>query len=173
MSKLVTTFLYIHFKLLLLALSLSHISSELHNDDPEQAILLKVKTYWQNPPSINHWAPSVNSSSRYHCSWPEITCVNNSVTGLSLRNKSINKPIPSFLCDLQNLKVIELNYNNIAGEFPKSVYNCSKLEYLDLSQNYFVGKIPDDIDSLGQLQYLNLMANNFSGNIPVAIGRLQ
>ena len=62
MSKLVTTFLYIHCKLLLLALSLSHIRSELHNDDPEQAILLKVKTYWQNPPSINHWAPSVNSS---------------------------------------------------------------------------------------------------------------
>ncbi|XP_022754966.1 receptor-like protein kinase 5 isoform X3 [Durio zibethinus] len=168
MSKLARTFSHIHFKLLLLALSLSQVNSQSHADQ-EQAVLLKLKTYWQNPPSISHLAQSLNSSS--HCSWPEITCLNNSVVELSLKNKTINKTIPSFICDLQNLKVIDLNYNNIPGEFPKTLYNCSKLEYLDLSQNYFVGTIPDDIVSLGQLQYLNLMANNFSGHIPASIGR--
>ncbi|XP_017982269.1 PREDICTED: receptor-like protein kinase 5 [Theobroma cacao] len=159
-----------YLKFLLLALFLTHVSPQLH-DESEQALLLKLKTYWQNPPSFNHWAPSSNSSS--HCSWPEITCLNDSVTGLTLANKGINEAIPPFICDLKNLTSIDLNYNNLVGEFPKTLYNCSKLEYLDLSQNYFVGTIPDDIDSLGQLQSLNLMGNNFSGQIPVAIGRLQ
>ncbi|XVF49102.1 hypothetical protein PTKIN_Ptkin03bG0241500 [Pterospermum kingtungense] len=170
MPKLAPIFLYIHF--LLLALSLSNVSSQTHAD-MEQSILLKLKTYWQNPPSLTHWAPSSSSNSSSHCSWPEITCLNNCVTGITLQNRTINKTIPSFLCDLQNLKVLDLYYNNILGEFPKTLYDCSKLEYLDLSQNYFVGPIPDDVHTLGQLQYLNLMANNFSGHIPGAIGRLQ
>ncbi|XVF34924.1 hypothetical protein REPUB_Repub18cG0100300 [Reevesia pubescens] len=166
-----TVFLQFHFNAFLLVLLLSrHASSQLH-DAQEQAILIELKQYWQNPLSISHWILSSNSS--YHCSWPEITCINHSVTELNLSGKNISIKIPSFICDLKNLTSIDLNYNNIIGEFPKTLYNCSKLEYLDLSQNYFVGTIPDDIDRLRQLQYLNLMANNVSGDIPVAIGRLQ
>ncbi|XVE70501.1 hypothetical protein DITRI_Ditri10aG0077500 [Diplodiscus trichospermus] len=170
MSKTTATFLQIYFNVLLLVLLLSHASSQLH-EVQEQAILIKIKQYWQNPSSISHWTLSSNSS--FHCSWPEITCINNSVTQLHLSQKTIAGTIPSFICDLKNLASIDLHNNSIIGEFPKTLYNCSKLNYLNLSQNYFVGTIPVDIDSLGQLQYLNLMANNFSGHIPVAIGRLQ
>ncbi|KAK6236391.1 hypothetical protein SCA6_011728 [Theobroma cacao] len=170
MSKTKATVLPIHFIALLFVVLLSHASSQLH-DAQEQAILIELKRHWQNPSSINHWIPSSNSS--YHCSWPEITCINNSVAELHLANKTIGVTIPSFICDLKKLTSIDLNYNNLVGKFPKTLYNCSKLEYLDLSQNYLVATIPDDIDSLGQLQNLNLMGNSFSGQIPVAIGRLQ
>ncbi|MBA0774009.1 hypothetical protein Gotri_009250, partial [Gossypium trilobum] len=170
MSKPTAGFLKIHFNALVLILLFSHASSQLHAAQ-EQAILIQLKQYWQNPSSISHWTLSANSTN--HCSWPEITCINNSVTELGLPNKNINGTIPSFICGLQNLASLDLNYNYIIGEFPKTLYNCSKLECLDLSQNYFVGPIPHDINTLGRLQYLNLMVNNFSGEVPAAIGSLQ
>ncbi|CAL2274846.1 unnamed protein product [Prunus armeniaca] len=157
--------------LLFLPLLISHANSQ-SLQDQEQAVLLKIKSYLQSPPFLSHWIPSTSNTS--HCSWrPEITCTNNSVTGLSLVHTNITLSVPPFICDLKNLTLIDLSYNYFAGEFPKAFYNCSKLQYLDLSQNYFAGKIPDDIDSLRRLRYLNLARNNLSGDIPVAIGLLQ
>ncbi|CAL2274836.1 unnamed protein product [Prunus armeniaca] len=173
MTKLTqTSSLHTHlcFLLFLPLLLISHANSQ-SLQDQEQAVLLKLKSYLQSPPFLSHWIPSTSNTS--HCSWrPEITCTNNSVTGLSLVDTNITLSVPPFICDLKNLTLVDLSYNYFPGEFPKALYNCSKLEYLDLSQNYFVGKIPDDIDSLPRLQYLSLAGNNFSGDIPAAIGRL-
>ncbi|KAL7239991.1 hypothetical protein ACSBR2_005788 [Camellia fascicularis] len=133
----------------------------------EQSILLKLKQYWSDPAPINHW----NSTST-HCDWPEITCTNGSVTGLSLINTNINGTVPPFICDLQNLTLIDLQYNYFSGPFPTGLYNCSKLKILDLSQNIFTGPIPSNIDRLSaQLQSLNLSGNIFTGDIPAAIGK--
>ncbi|KAM1047000.1 hypothetical protein ACFX2C_026426 [Malus domestica] len=165
-----TSSLQTHLHLLLLLLLLRHANSQ-SLQDQEQAVLLKLKSYLQSPPFLSHWIPS-NSNTSSHCSWPEISCTNNSVTGLSLVDLNITLPVPPFICDLTNLTLVDLNYNYLTGEFPKSLYKCSKLEYLDLSQNYFVGPIPDDIDSLPRLKQLILGGNNFS-DIPPAIGRLQ
>ncbi|XP_057967364.1 receptor-like protein kinase HSL1 [Malania oleifera] len=144
-----------------------HGSPQATTSDQEQAVLLKLKQHWQNPPAIAHW----NSANGSHCTWPEITCADGSVTRIQLVNMNITGQVPSFICDLKNLTAIDLQFNYIPGEFPTVLYNCSKLQYLDLSQNYFVGRIPDDIDRLTQLQFLSLSANNFSGDIPPAIGR--
>ena len=114
--------------------------SQLH--DQERATLLKIKEYLENPEFLSHWTTSSSSS---HCSWQEIKCSNGSVTGLTLSNSSITQTIPSFVCDLKNLTIVDFYNNLIPGEFPTSLYNCSKLEYLDLSQNNFVGSIPHDI----------------------------
>ncbi|XP_021807145.1 receptor-like protein kinase HSL1 [Prunus avium] len=168
-----TSSLHTHLCILLFLplLLISHANSQ-SLQDQEQAVLLKLKSYLQSPPFLSHWIPSTSNTS--HCSWrPQITCTNNSVTGLSLVNTNITLPVPPFICDLKNVTLIDLSYNYFPEEFPKALYNCSKLQYLDLSQNYFVGKIPDDIDSLPRLQYLSLANNYFSGDIPAAIGRLQ
>ncbi|KAL7260048.1 hypothetical protein ACSBR1_005831 [Camellia fascicularis] len=133
----------------------------------EQSILLKLKQYWSDPTPINHW----NATST-HCDWPEITCTNSSVTGLSLINTNIYGTVPPFICDLQNLTLIDLQYNYFSGPFPTGLYKCSKLKILDLSQNSFTGPIPSNIDRLSaQLQSLNLSGNNFTGDIPAAIGK--
>ncbi|GMI92726.1 hypothetical protein like AT5G25930 [Hibiscus trionum] len=170
MSKPAAAFLKIHyFNAVFLVLLLSHASSQFHGAR-EQAMLIKLKEYWQNPASISHWILSSNSTN--HCSWPELTCINNSVTELKLPDKNITGTIPSLISELRNLASIDLNYNYIMGGFPKTLYNCSKLDYLDLSQNFLVGTIPDDIGTLGQLRYLDLEGNNFSGQVPAAIGSL-
>ncbi|KAJ9680172.1 hypothetical protein PVL29_019460 [Vitis rotundifolia] len=150
--------------LLLITLPLLVISQNL---DAELSILLQVKQQLGNPPSIQSW----NSSSS-PCDWPEITCIDNTVTAISLYGKSITHKIPAKICDLKNLIVLDVSNNYIPGEFP-DILNCSKLEYLLLLQNYFVGPIPADIDRLSRLRYLDLTANNFSGDIPAAIGRLR
>uniref|UniRef100_A0A6N2MD42 non-specific serine/threonine protein kinase n=1 Tax=Salix viminalis TaxID=40686 RepID=A0A6N2MD42_SALVM len=154
-----------HF-LTLFLLFPSHASSQLN--DQEQAVLLRLKQFWQNSSSLEGWTPS-NSS---HCTWPGVVCTNNSITQLLLDNKNIYGTIPSFISDLKNLRVLNFSNNSIGGKFPVAVYDISKLEISDLSQNYFVGSIPDDIDSLSRLTYLNLCANNFTGNIPASIGRI-
>ncbi|WJZ84779.1 hypothetical protein VitviT2T_004368 [Vitis vinifera] len=152
------------FLLLVFSLTFQVISQNL---DAERSILLDVKQQLGNPPSLQSW----NSSSS-PCDWPEITCIDNIVTEISLSYKTITKKIPARICDLKNLIVLDVSYNYIPGEFP-DILNCSKLEYLLLLQNSFVGPIPADIDRLSRLRYLDLTANNFSGDIPVAIGRLR
>ncbi|KAI8024298.1 Receptor-like protein kinase HSL1 [Camellia lanceoleosa] len=143
-----------------------HGTSQTTTSNSEQSILLKLKQYWSDPTPINHW----NSTST-HCDWPEITCTNGSVTGLSLVDTNITGTVPPFICDLQNLTLIDLQYNYFSGPFPTGLYNCSKLKILDLSQNNFTGSIPSEIDRLSaQLQSLNLSGNNFTGDIPAAIG---
>ncbi|KAF5945642.1 hypothetical protein HYC85_015870 [Camellia sinensis] len=143
-------------------------TSQTATSNSEQSILLKLKQYWSDPTPINHW----NSTST-HCDWREITCTNGSVTGLSLIYTNITGTVPPFICDLQNLTLIDLQHNYFSGPFPTGLYNCSKLEILDLSQNTFTGPIPGDIGRLSaQLQSLNLSGNIFTGDIPTAIGKL-
>ncbi|KAK3016479.1 hypothetical protein RJ639_007728 [Escallonia herrerae] len=140
--------------------------------NPDQTTLLRLKLAFSDPPALSHWASSANSTA--HCSWPEITCSGNSVTGLTLSNINITTQIPPLICNLNNLTLLDLSYNYIPGPFPTVLYNCTHLQYIDISQNYFVGFIPDDIDRLPPvLSYLNLGYNNFTGNVPPAITGLR
>ncbi|XP_041006284.1 receptor-like protein kinase 5 [Juglans microcarpa x Juglans regia] len=154
--------------ILLLLLLLCHANSQLSTQ--EQAVLLNLKQHWQNPNSLSVWIPW-NSSS--HCSWLGITCFDGSVTELHLQSKNIYGTVPPFICNLKNLKAINLSDNYFSStKFPRALYNCSKLEDLDLSQNYFAGAIPDDIHHMAWLHNLNLGGNSFFGNIPSSVGQL-
>ncbi|XP_063938794.1 receptor-like protein kinase 5 isoform X3 [Daucus carota subsp. sativus] len=135
----------------------------------EKNILLQLKEFWSHPPSLNQWSASKSSD---HCSWPEITCNQNIVTGITLFSKNVIGKIPPFVCDLKNLTVLDFSNNSIIGSFPTGLYNCSNLQYLDLSNNYFVGILPTDIDKLSNLNFLSVLGNNFTGDIPAAVGRL-
>ncbi|KAG6658384.1 hypothetical protein CIPAW_04G157200 [Carya illinoinensis] len=165
-----TTLIFLHFSIYFSIFFhlLSHANSQLSTQ--EQGILLNLKKLWGNPKSLKHWIPT-NSSS--HCSWPEITCSNDSIIGLSFRDYNINGTVAPFICNLKNLATFDV-YNNSfhSTEFPIALYNCSKLEILDLSQNYFYGAIPNDIHRMSWLRELSLEGNNFDGNISSSIGRL-
>ncbi|KAF8034228.1 hypothetical protein BT93_C0497 [Corymbia citriodora subsp. variegata] len=149
--------------------SLSHVA-ESQIQAQELQVLLQLRQSWHGPSSLDHWVPS-NSSS--HCTWPEITCQDGSITELNLVNLNINYPIPPFICDLKNLTKLDVCDNNIPGEFPTVLYDCSKLVYLDLSWNYFQGPIPSDINRMADLEVLILSATSFSFDIPASIARLQ
>ncbi|XP_041007052.1 receptor-like protein kinase 5 [Juglans microcarpa x Juglans regia] len=145
-------------------------STHANSQAQEQRILLNLKQLWRNPESLKHWILT-NSSS--HCFWPEITCSNNSIIGLSFKDYNINGIVPPFICNLKNLTIFDV-YNNSfhSTEFPRALYNCSKLEILNLSQNYFSGAIPDDIHRMSRLRELDLGGNNFDGNISASMGQL-
>jgi Leucine-rich repeat (LRR) protein/tRNA A-37 threonylcarbamoyl transferase component Bud32 len=171
MTKTTPTFIQFSFYIIFLyfLLLVSHASPQLHHQ--EQAVLVKLMQYWQISSHSNGWS-SANCTPA-DCSPPAdlITCINGSVTELLLLYQNITQ-VPPFICDLKNLTVIDLSYDDIYGEFPKVFYNCSKLEYLDLSYNHLSGTIHDDIHRISRLGYLNLGANRFSGNIPASIGQL-
>ncbi|KAG8636194.1 hypothetical protein MANES_16G109132v8 [Manihot esculenta] len=163
-----TTLIFLSYHFSTLFLCLSYTKSQAY--DPEQAILLRIRQYWQSPPPLNQWSPSISSS---HCSWPGVNCTNSSITGLHFTNMNIIGTIPPFICDLKNLTVLDFYNNSFVGMFPVALFSCSKLQYLSLSQNYFAGAIPEDIDGFSGLSVLDLSGNNFTGNVPAAIGRLQ
>ncbi|KAL3744873.1 hypothetical protein ACJRO7_014046 [Eucalyptus globulus] len=145
-------FLFFYIPSVVFLCSLSHVAKS-QIQDQEQQVLLKLRQSWQDPSSLDHWVTSNPSS---HCTWPEITCQESSITELNL-----------------NLTKLDLSYNIIPGEFPTVLYNCSKLVYLDLSQNYFEGPIPSDIDRMANLQVLILAANSFSFDVPASVVRLR
>nr|GME03438.1 receptor-like protein kinase 5 [Ipomoea batatas] len=137
--------------------------------NPERTILLEIKNHFSNPSNLSHW-----TSSSDHCTWPEITCADGSVTGIQLAFLMLNQTIPTSICDLKNLTILDLNHNLIPGPFPVALYNCSNLEYLDLSFNSFNGSIPTDINRLSpRLTAFNLSSNYFTDGIPPAIGGLK
>uniref|UniRef100_A0A0E0IYC9 non-specific serine/threonine protein kinase n=1 Tax=Oryza nivara TaxID=4536 RepID=A0A0E0IYC9_ORYNI len=112
-----------------------------------------------------------NSAYAPHCNWGGITCTKGSVTGISLPNQIIVKPLPPSICLLKNLTHLDLSYNNFSTSFPSVLYNCSNLKYLDLSNNAFAGQLPSDLNHLSALfEHLNLSSNRFTGNIPPSIG---
>ncbi|CAJ1951521.1 unnamed protein product [Sphenostylis stenocarpa] len=154
---------------LIIFLFLSCVRSQTQLQDQEHAILLRIKQHLQNPSFLRHWTPS----NTRHCSWSEITCTGDSVTGLTLFNSNIKQTLPNFMCDLKNLSHVNFSTNSIPGEFPTFLYKCSKLVSLDLEGNEFTGSIPNDIDNLVNLQYLNLGSTNLNGDIPESIGRLK
>ncbi|XP_020221358.1 receptor-like protein kinase HSL1 [Cajanus cajan] len=158
---------YYLFLVLFFFLGLTASQAQLY--DQEHEVLLNIKQYLKNPSFLSHW-----TSTSSHCTWPEITCTNASVTSLTLSNLNITLTIPPFICDLTNLTHLDFSFNLIPGGFPTPLYNCSKLEYLDLSRNNFDGMVPHDIDKLGaNLQYLNLSSTNFAGGVPPSVGKLK
>lgn len=74
----------------------------------------------------------------------------------------------------KQLKVLNLNGNNLFGEFPVFLQNCPELFLLDLANNQFYGNLPTWIaDKLPSLAFLSLRSNLFSGGIPLQLASLK
>ncbi|KAK9947847.1 hypothetical protein M0R45_003447 [Rubus argutus] len=114
-----------------------------------------------------------------HCAWPELNCKpGTSVTGLTLYNINLTKPVPPFICDLNNLTHLDLGDNIPPGRFP--IISLQLLQARQLSEtlptwngheflfyNDISGEIPERIGSLPNLVIfkmfnMNLVRNNSS-----------
>ncbi|XP_072964667.1 receptor-like protein EIX2 [Typha angustifolia] len=89
-----------------------------------------------------------------------------SIYFLSLSNNSISGSIPSSICELTNMRILDLSANHLLGELPRCWRQGSGLHMLDLSNNNITGEIPPSMGSLTTLQSLDLNSNNLYGELP-------
>uniref|UniRef100_A0A1U7X977 Receptor-like protein 12 n=2 Tax=Nicotiana sylvestris TaxID=4096 RepID=A0A1U7X977_NICSY len=74
--------------------------------------------------------------------------------------------IPSYVCNLDSLRVLDLAKNNLIGEIPQCLANISTLEVLDMHQNNLSGTIPKTFTIGNSLRSLNLHDNKLQGKLP-------
>ncbi|GAY46679.1 hypothetical protein CUMW_098930 [Citrus unshiu] len=86
---------------------------------------------------------------------------------------SIANLIPSDLSRLENLKVLDLTINRLAGTVPSTIYNMTSLVHLRLASNQLGGEIPYDVrDTLPNLLDFIYCFNRFTGKIPGSLHNL-
>ncbi|KAB5514864.1 hypothetical protein DKX38_028770 [Salix brachista] len=75
-----------------------------------------------------------------------------SLKALMLQGCSLNGQLPTGLCDLNHLQVLDISSNDLSGFLPPCLANLTSLQQLDLSSNYL--KIPMSLSPLYNLSKL-------------------
>jgi Leucine-rich repeat (LRR) protein len=96
---------------------------------------------------------------------------------LVLYNNMISGTIPSSLCKLISLQLLDLSRNNLNGSITDCLVNENNTNMTDLSivnlslrNNSLSGEFPSLLQNCPQLVFLDLGHNQFSGTLPVWIG---
>ncbi|XP_050369043.1 receptor-like protein 6 [Argentina anserina] len=88
----------------------------------------------------------------------------------SMSNNQLTGRLPSTICNLTSVKVIDLSNNSLSGRIPECIGNLSpKLSVLDLHMNQFRGKIPSTFPKDNFLRNLNLHGNQMEGTLPQSL----
>ncbi|CAL9168192.1 unnamed protein product [Musa hybrid cultivar] len=127
-----------------------------------------------------------------HCRWPGVSCspdgrvdrlllssygldgvIANGTLGrldqlrvLRLENNSLAGPLPADLSLLLGLRGLYLGRNLFTGPFPASLLSLRGILALDLSHNRLAGPLSPGLAALDGLVTLRLEANRFNGSLP-------
>jgi Leucine-rich repeat (LRR) protein len=102
---------------------------------------------------------SINLAYRGLLQVPESIFRSTDIEVLDLSYNELNGALPAEIRHLQNLKVLNLSYNNFTG-VPAEVGQLSELVILDLAHNPITG-IPHEIGNLQNLQVLDLRGTTY------------
>ncbi len=94
---------------------------------------------------------------------------NGDITDLVLPDNLVRATrLPDVLGCFDQLKIIQLERNQITGELPGSLLStmAKNVQHLILSHNHIKGPIPAEIGLLDHLQYLELDHNHLNGTLP-------
>ncbi|GLT90249.1 hypothetical protein SLE2022_081920 [Rubroshorea leprosula] len=96
--------------------------------------------------------------------FPNFLRHSNGLQSLVLSKNSIHGNIPEWICEKDDLKILDLSHNNLIGKIP----NClpKSLLVLNLHANYFDGNIPFEFPEGCGLQNLNLHGNKMDRLLP-------
>ncbi|KAI3943137.1 hypothetical protein MKW92_000748 [Papaver armeniacum] len=73
---------------------------------------------------------------------------------------------PTFICELSNLKSLDLSHNHMTGVIPSCITKLKNLNNFDISNNQFSGPLPLPLQSS-----FDLSNNKFSGEISIETGK--
>ncbi|KAH7690693.1 Non-specific serine/threonine protein kinase protein [Dioscorea alata] len=136
--------------------------------DLDQAHGLFARSTFSNTSII---VPSLSqlyiSSNKITGTIPSSLCELNYLHILDLSNNMIEGVVPDCwnLSLYSGLQVIDLSHNNLSGIIPASI-SSTDLNFLYLSNNAFFGELPASFKNCTSLNILDLGYNNISGSIP-------
>jgi len=86
---------------------------------------------------------------------------------LDVSGNSLSGEIPSFVCELPMIEVLDLHGNSFTGGLPvipRPGHGMANLIYLDVSHNKLSGRVPSSVaEELHSLRYLSIEENFFWG----------
>ncbi|KAK8959012.1 putative LRR receptor-like serine/threonine-protein kinase [Platanthera guangdongensis] len=83
-----------------------------------------------------------------------------SLKTLILRNCSIHATIPSYLGNMNTLKIVDLSFNKLTGGIPGTFAELKKVDFIYLTENALTGVIPSWV--LSRNKNLDISRNSFS-----------
>ncbi|KAI3841989.1 hypothetical protein MKX03_004403 [Papaver bracteatum] len=85
----------------------------------------------------------------------------------SLSGNHINGEIPTWICEVPLLTVLDLSNNNLSGPIPPCMaFDLNNLQILNLGGNILEGIIPDFPTDSSNLEVLELDGNRLEGELP-------
>ncbi|XP_026431864.1 receptor-like protein 54 [Papaver somniferum] len=98
---------------------------------------------------------------------PDISSQLGKVFSFSLSGNRINGEIPTWICEVHFLTVLDLSNNNLSGPIPPCmVSDLNSLQILNLGGNILEGIIPDFPTDSCNLEVLELDGNKLEGELP-------
>lgn len=121
-----------------------------------------------------------------YCDWYGVACEtrleggnvvsqyneNGVIIGLNLPNNHLRGTIPSELCALANLQILDLGKNALTGTLPLPIMSIASIKLLYLDDNGISGTIPTEIGNLNSIRDVRFGKNKLAGSIPMQIGAL-
>ncbi|MBA0576981.1 hypothetical protein Golob_024920, partial [Gossypium lobatum] len=133
------------------------------------------------PSDMGLWLPNLEylylGVNQLHGSFSKSICNASQLIQLDVSQNYFSGSIPDNLGNLRNLKVLDLQDNNLTSlglSFLSSLTNCRGLEYLIFGENQLVsGQLPGLVGNLSRsLRRFDDSFCNISGSIPSEIGNL-
>ncbi|KAM4077530.1 hypothetical protein ACJW30_12G144900 [Castanea mollissima] len=129
-------------------------------------------TGFDQPPSVLPWSSLLGlnmSSNRLSGSLPVPPF---STLLYTISENSLSGEIPSLICNLSLLQVLDLSGNNLGGMIPRCLSNfSSSLSILKFGRNNFHGTIPQTWTSASKLRMIDLGQNKLHGQVPRSMAR--
>jgi hypothetical protein len=92
----------------------------------------------------------------------------NQLLGLTI--SGISGTLPSYISDLQSLKIINFDGGSLKGTIPDSLGSLCALEFINLHDNDLSGTLPPSLARLSNLTTAAFGENNLSGLLPSWLG---
>ncbi|PWA67639.1 leucine-rich repeat protein [Artemisia annua] len=93
---------------------------------------------------------------------------------LYLQSNQIEGPFPLSICNLSNLRFLDISNNSFDGVIPRCMENVtSSLALIKFGNNRFQGTIPNVFNDCGQLEGLILNGNQLEGGVPSSLLKCQ